>query len=117
MYGNFFKFSELVKTEQNVDNTPTIDTHLANLAVLWNTLNYLRQEFGRPIIVNSAYRTEEVNNLVGGRPKSKHRLGRAADITCEPLFFEQLWNILCSYKKEYGLSELIKYSNFIHFAI
>lgn len=117
MYGNYFKFSELVKTDKNVDNSVVSDEHLGNLATLWNTLNYLRHEFGRPIIVNSAYRTDEVNQLVGGRKRSLHKQGRAADITCEPLYFEQLWQLLCSYEKEYGFSELVRYSTFIHFAI
>lgn len=117
MYGNHFKFSELIKTDTNLDNDPSTDEHLGNLASLWNTLNFIRNEFGRPIVVNSAYRTHEVNQRVGGAKRSLHKQGRAADITCEPLYFDQLWNVCCSYDKEYGLSQLIKYPTFIHLAI
>lgn len=117
MYGNYFKFQELVKTDTKLDNTVDTDSHLANLARLWNTLNFIRNELGRPIVVNSAFRTPEVNKAVSGAKRSLHMQGRAADITCEPLYFEQLWKIICSYDKTYGLSEKILYSNFIHIAI
>ena len=117
MYGNYFKFSELVKTDTKLDNSVDTDSHLVNLASLWNTLNYFRHELGRPIIINSAFRTPEVNKAVGGAKRSLHMQGRAADITCEPMYFEQLWKIICSYDKSYGLSEKILYSTFIHIAI
>ena len=117
MYGNYFKFSELVKTDTNMDNSVDTDSHLANLASLWNVLNYLRHELGRPIIVNSAFRTEKVNKAVGGAKRSLHMQGRAADIRCESPYLEQLWKIVCSYDKSYGLCEKIKYETFIHIAI
>lgn len=118
MYGNHFQFKELIHTDTQLDNTPTCDAHISNLATLWNTLNFIREEFGKPIFVNSAYRTSAVNKQVGGAKRSFHMQGRAADIrpkNSEDL--EQLWNIVCSYDKEYGLSEKIKYESFIHLAI
>ena len=117
MYGNYFKFSELVKTDTNLDNTVDTDSHLANLASLWNVLNYLRHELGRPIIINSAFRTEKVNKAVNGAKRSLHMQGRAADIRCESAYLDQLWTIVLSYDKSYGLSEKIKYPTFIHIAI
>lgn len=48
----------------------------------------VREKFGKPIIINSGYRTEEHNNAVGGSPKtetskgSSHMYGLAADIKC-----------------------------------
>lgn len=115
MYGNYFKFQELVCTETGLDNTPSTDNHLSNLASLWNTLNYLRHELGRPIVVNSAYRTEAVNKQVGGAKRSLHMQGRAADIRCEPLYMEELWSIL--QKEKDNFSELIKYPTFFHIAL
>lgn len=117
MYGNHFKFHELVKTDTKLDNSVDTDSHLANLACLWNTLNLIREELGRPVIINSAFRTPDVNKAVGGAKRSLHMQGRAADITCEPMYFEQLWKIVCSYDKSYGLSEKILYDTFIHIAI
>lgn len=118
MYGNHFSFKELITTDTQLDNSVSCDSHLGNLAILWNTLNFIREEFGKPILVNSAYRTLTVNKQVGGAKRSLHMQGRAADIrpkNSEDL--EQLWNIVCSYDKEYGLSEKIKYESFIHLAI
>lgn len=117
MYGNYFKFQEFVVTQTNLDNTPSCDTHLANLAALWNTLNYLREKLGKPIIVNSAYRTAAVNKQVGGAKRSLHMQGRAADIRTVPKYLGDLWRIVCDFDEEYGLSEKILYPTFIHIAI
>ena len=45
------------------------------------TLEPLRLHLGLPIQVNSGYRCEMVNKLVGGVPTSQHLKGEAADIT------------------------------------
>lgn len=119
MYGNHFKFQELVVTTSGLDNTISSSAHLGNLANLWDNLNFLREKFGKPIYINSAYRTPSVNKHVGGAKRSLHLQGRAADIRPKDLQdLEQLWSIVCSYDKEYGcLSEKIKYPTFIHIAI
>lgn len=118
MYGNYFKFEELVSTQTGLPNSVPSPAHLANLARLWYALNLLREEFGAPIYINSAFRTKEVNESVGGSPRSFHMRGRAADIRPESKFqLEQLWSVVCSYDKQYGLSEKIKYDTFIHIAI
>lgn len=43
-------------------------------------LQKLRDHFGRPVVINSAYRTAAYNKRVGGAPGSQHIKGRAADI-------------------------------------
>lgn len=115
MYGNHFTFEELVKTDTGLYNTPVVDAHLANLASLWNTLNYLREKLDRPIIINSAFRSPEVNKQVGGAKRSLHMQGRAADIRCAPEYMDKLWQIL--QKEKDNFSELIKYETFYHFAL
>ena len=40
-----------------------------------------REEWGAPLIVNSAYRSEKHNSVVGGAPNSQHRKGTAIDIS------------------------------------
>ena len=51
-------------------------------------LDEVRDKFGKPIVINSGYRTEEHNAEVGGKPKtetskgSSHMYGLAADIKC-----------------------------------
>lgn len=48
-------------------------------------LNAIRSRFGKPIIVNSGYRSPEHNKAVGGVSNSQHVKGTAADIRPEDL--------------------------------
>jgi len=50
--------------------------------VLVEMLNEVREKFGKPIIINSGYRTKEHNAKVGGKPNSSHLKGLAVDIKC-----------------------------------
>jgi len=45
-------------------------------------LDQLREMLGKPIVINSGYRTPETNRLVGGSPTSSHLYGLAVDIKC-----------------------------------
>lgn len=53
-------------------------------AFVW-ALDKLRAAWGRPLIVNSGWRTERHNTLVGGVKNSAHRRGWAADLHCSGL--------------------------------
>ena len=44
-------------------------------------LQKIRDHFGKPVIINSAYRTPAKNKQVGGATYSQHLYGTAADIT------------------------------------
>lgn len=44
-------------------------------------LQAIRSHFGRPVTVNSGYRTPAYNEKVGGAKFSQHLFGTAADIT------------------------------------
>jgi len=52
-------------------------------------LDEVRDKFGKPIVINSGYRSQEHNAAVGGKPKtetskgSSHMYGLAADIKCD----------------------------------
>lgn len=48
--------------------------------VLIDTLQKIRDHFGKPVIINSGYRTETYNKKIGGAPYSQHKCGAAADI-------------------------------------
>ena len=51
-------------------------------------LQQIREHFGRPVVISSAYRTAEHNAKVGGVSRSQHLYGTAADIVvmgAEPL--------------------------------
>ena len=49
----------------------------------FDVLQPLREFVGGPIVVNSGYRTKEVNRLVGGVMNSQHLTGEAADLRIE----------------------------------
>jgi zinc D-Ala-D-Ala carboxypeptidase len=63
-----------------LDNTPGLAERLNLIRLAREILEPLREEFGA-IKVNSAYRSPEVNEAIGGADDSKHMLGLAADIT------------------------------------
>ena len=76
-----FTFAELTYTDhREFDNTPN-DAQLANLVRLAEFLEQVKVVLGgKPIMINSAYRSAEVNRAVGSKTdKSQHRLGCAAD--------------------------------------
>jgi hypothetical protein len=61
------------------DNNPDAKV-INNLTRLANLLEQVRKVINKPIIVNSAYRSKIVNDAVGSKDSSQHRLGAAADI-------------------------------------
>jgi len=79
-----FTLDELTASEVAVrngwDNTPN-DAELANLRRLADFLEQIKALLGgKPIMINSAYRSKRVNDAVGSRDTSQHRIGCAADI-------------------------------------
>jgi hypothetical protein len=76
-----FTLAELTRTDhRSLDNTPD-PTALANLTRLAEFLEQVREVLGgKPVMVNSAYRSKAVNAACGSRESSQHRLGCAADI-------------------------------------
>ena len=76
-----FTLAELTATShRQFDNTPN-DEELANLVRLADFLEQVKALLGgKTIIVNSAFRSAEVNRAVGSTDKSQHRRGCAADI-------------------------------------
>lgn len=77
-----FSFNELTKTDSGLDNIPNDMNVIRNLVRLSEFLQIIRNELQLPIIVNSGYRSKEVNESVGGVLSSYHVKGLAADIKC-----------------------------------
>jgi uncharacterized protein YcbK (DUF882 family) len=76
-----FTLDELTHTDhRELDNTPTQD-EISNLQRLANFLEEVKTVLGgKPIMVNSAFRSKQVNDAVGSKDTSQHRIGCAADI-------------------------------------
>ena len=79
--GKHFTLSEMTVTNTGLVNTPSkIEINKLTMLVQ-NVLDPLRELYGKPITVNSGYRSPLVNKKVGGVPTSEHVKGQAADIT------------------------------------
>lgn len=64
----------------HIDNTPN-DQTIKNLTRLAKLLEEVRLLINKPIHINSAYRSIEVNGKLGSKSNSQHTVGCAADIT------------------------------------
>ena len=81
-----FTLAEMCKTSVNLKNVPN-EVQIKNLKRVCRWLELLRSRYNErygdgddPIVINSGYRSEEVNKAVGGAPTSNHLTGCAADI-------------------------------------
>lgn len=76
-----FSLDELTHTDhRTLDNTPTY-SEMENLGRLAALLERVKVALGgKPVMVNSAFRSKAVNDAVGSKDTSQHRLGCAADI-------------------------------------
>jgi uncharacterized protein YcbK (DUF882 family) len=75
-----FTLEELTHTNhREFDNTPN-DAEKANLERLAAFLEEVKTVLGgKPIMVNSAFRCKAVNDAVGSKDSSQHRVGTACD--------------------------------------
>ena len=76
-----FTLDELTHTDhRELDNTPN-EAETANIQRLAEFLEAVKTVLGgKPIMVNSAFRSKAVNDAVGSKDTSQHRVGCAADI-------------------------------------
>ena len=76
-----FTLAELTATShRQFDNTPN-EAELANLQRLAEFLERVKEALdGKPIMINSGFRSKQVNDSVGSKDTSQHRIGCAADL-------------------------------------
>ena len=86
MLSPHFTLREMTRTSVRAENVPS-ETEVENLRRVCRWLEMLRSRWNMmygegddPLIVNSAYRSAEVNRAVGGVATSNHLTGCAADI-------------------------------------
>jgi hypothetical protein len=110
-----FTFEELTHTDhRTLDNTPTehekcivggqevIVDAVANLPRLADFLEQLKIILGnKPIMVNSGFRSEAVNDAVGSSNKSDHRRGCAADIRVPGMTPDQVTRAIIASSLDY----------------
>ena len=76
-----FTLAELTVTDHREFKNEPNPSEIANLQRLAELLEQVKSVLGGvPIMVNSAFRSKQVNDAVGSKDTSQHRLGCAADI-------------------------------------
>lgn len=82
MLTEHFSLEELTRSElaerKGWDNKPSLIAS-ANLMRLAEFLEQVRKVIGKPLVINSGYRSQILNNAVGSKETSQHRVGAAAD--------------------------------------
>lgn len=92
----YFKLIEFTRSATadrlNIDNTPSsyVLDNLTRLCRL--VLDPAREEFGKPIIITSGYRSARLNKSLGGVSNSQHLQGLACDVVVDDM--DKLFNIL-----------------------
>lgn len=110
----YFRIEEFTRSATaerlGIDNTPD-SCIVENLCLLVDKiLNPLREIYGRPIVVNSGYRCQKLNKLVGGVKYSAHLDGRAADIRSSHHYRDEnkeIGNILVANINEWPIDQVI----------
>ena len=76
-----FTLGEMTKSSSHpeVYNIPSHEA-IANLKRVCGWLEVLRERYGKPIIINSGYRSPQLNRKIGGVKNSNHLTGCAVDI-------------------------------------
>ena len=120
----YFSIAEFLNSDAadkyQVSNMPADEellTVLNNInALVNNVLDPLRARVGRPIIITSGYRSQRVNELVGGSKTSQHLLGKAADIHVQGYTPEQMGTVYDIIQTYFDFDQLIFYpsKNIIH---
>jgi hypothetical protein len=92
-----FSLEELTHTDhREYDNTPN-DKELENLVRLAEFLEEVKAALGgRPVMVNSAFRSKQVNDAVGSKDSSQHRIGCAVDFRVPKLTPDEVVRIIIS---------------------
>lgn len=114
-----FSFSEFEHSktaiDKGIDNTIPNETVKKAIKALTDTvLQPLREALGATVIIDSGYRCQELNELVGGVETSQHRKGEASD-TRSP-FFSPLEIARKAVELKLPYDQLILYPTFVHFS-
>ena len=86
----YFKISEF-NSKDGAKMPPEVK---ANILDLISNLDVIRETIGKPVIINSGYRSPKHNKEVGGASKSMHMVGKAADIHVPGMSTQELYRII-----------------------
>lgn len=101
------------------NGTPVPKSLHLNMVALAQNLQVIRDKIGKPIIINSAYRTTDYNKKIGGATQSQHLTASAADIRVEGMTSVALHKVILELIKEGKIHNggLGLYNTFVHYDI
>lgn len=110
-----FNLSEFASKDGAI--TPPIV--IEKLKLLANNLQVLRDYLGKPITINSGYRSPLHNVKIGGAKNSQHLFGKAADIVVEGYTPKQVFDAIETLQAQGKMSigGLHAYNTFVHYDI
>jgi uncharacterized protein YcbK (DUF882 family) len=114
-----FTLEELTRSEvaerKGLDNTPTA-SEVANLTRLAALLEQVRSLLNKPIMLNSGFRSKPVNDSVGSKDSSQHRIGCAADIRVPGMTPKQVVEAVIA--SDIGYDQIIEeFSSWTHLSV
>lgn len=114
-----FSLKELTHSDtavkHNLENTPN-GVQYRNLLNLAAFLEFVREYVGCPLKISSGFRSTEVNKLVGGRAKSDHLDGRAADTNALGMDTKKYFQLLADSNLPYD-KIILEYDRWVHISI
>jgi len=97
-----FTLEELTHTDHREFNNEPNESETENLKRLAAFLEQVKTVLGgKPVMVNSAFRSKEVNDAVGSKDTSQHRIGCAADIRVPGMTPDQVVKAVLSSDLQY----------------
>jgi uncharacterized protein YcbK (DUF882 family) len=114
-----FSLEELTRSEvaerKGLDNSPNA-TEIANLMRLAALLEQVRSLLNKPIMLNSGFRSKPVNDSVGSKDSSQHRIGCAADIRVPGMTPKQVVEAIIA--SDIGYDQVIEeFSSWTHISV
>lgn len=114
-----FTLEEMTVSEyadrNNLSNKPN-DEILGEMKRLAEFLEKVRTIFDRPIHINSAFRSQEVNKAIGGQKNSQHCKGQAADIRIAGFTPDQIVRNIIASGLEYD-QVIREFNSWVHLSI
>ena len=112
-----FTLEELTATShREFDNTPKA-SELANLMRLAALLEQVKTVVGgKPVMINSGFRSKQVNDSVGSKDTSQHRIGCAADIRIPGMTPDEVVKAIMS--SDIGYDQIIReFDSWTHISV
>ena len=112
-----FTLEELTHTDHREFSNEPNESETENLKRLASFLEQVKELLGgKPIMVNSAFRSKQVNDAVGSKDSSAHRTGNAADIRVPSLTPDEVVKLVIASDLQYD-QVIREFDRWTHIAI